>query len=189
MTLWLAHPGSRLAALADRHDAGAPYWGFPWPGGLALATHVLAHQASVRGRRVLDFGSGCGIAGIAAHLAGAASVTLADADPLARAASALNASENGLVPADLLSESLGRGDIVLAADVFYDPDAARESLARLTALKAQGTEILVGDPFRPDLPRAKLREIARTSVREVGASPTTPAIDAGIFVLADGNKA
>ena len=35
-----------------------PFWAFAWPGGQALARHVLDHPAQVRGRRVLDFAAG-----------------------------------------------------------------------------------------------------------------------------------
>ena len=43
-----------------------PYWAFAWVGGQALARYVLDRPQSVRGRRVLDFAAGSGIAGIAA---------------------------------------------------------------------------------------------------------------------------
>ena len=49
-----------------------PFWAFAWPGGQALARHVLDHPALVAGRRVLDFAAGCGIAAIACARAGAA---------------------------------------------------------------------------------------------------------------------
>ena len=49
-----------------------PFWAFAWPGGMALARHVLDHPALVAGRRVLDFAAGGGIAAIACAMAGAA---------------------------------------------------------------------------------------------------------------------
>ncbi len=73
-----------------------PFWAFAWPGGQALARHVLDHPGLVAGRRVLDFAAGCGIAAIACALAGAASVEAAEIDPLAAAAIALNAALNGV---------------------------------------------------------------------------------------------
>ncbi len=185
MRLWLAHPGSGLSGLAEDLGGATPYWGFVWPGGLALAGHLFAWPERVKGRRVLDFGTGSGLAGIAAHLCGAASVTLCDSDPLARAASRLNAAENGLEPVDLAQEAFGAGDLVLAGDVFYAADAAAESLTRLSMLRAQGAEVLIGDPFRPDLPLARLAELARSQWRDVGVSDRAPAIATGIFTLAD----
>src|SRR5262249_30592727 len=52
------------ATLAAR-EVPPPYWAFAWPGGQALARFVLDHCAVVRGRSVLDFAAGSGLAGIA----------------------------------------------------------------------------------------------------------------------------
>src|SRR5262245_28327329 len=71
-----------------------PYWAFAWPGGQALARYILDRPEIVRGRTVLDFASGCGIAGIAAARAGALSVLCADVDPLAAAACRMNGEIN-----------------------------------------------------------------------------------------------
>ena len=83
------------AWLAAR-DLAPPFWAFAWPGGQALARHVLDHSERVAGRRVLDFAAGCGIAAIACARAGAAVVEAAEIDPLAVAAIGLNAAENGV---------------------------------------------------------------------------------------------
>ena len=186
LRLWLAHSGSGLGALAERWNAGAPYWGFPWPGGLVLARYLVANPDRVRGRHVVDFGSGCGLVGITAHYCGAQSVSFLETDPLAAAAARLNAGENGLEPAGLTLETVAPGDIVLAGDVFYDSDVAIRSLARLSALTARGIDVLVGDPYRPDLPVDHLVEIARMDVREIGISETAPSIAAGVFSLRQG---
>ena len=58
-----------------------PYWAFAWVGGQALARYILDHPEVVADRRVLDFAAGCGIAAIAAGLAGAALVDAAEIDP------------------------------------------------------------------------------------------------------------
>ena len=70
--------------LAER-NVDPPFWAFAWPGGQALARHVLDHPAIVAGRRVLDFAAGGGIAAIACARAGAI-VEAAEIDPLAIAA-------------------------------------------------------------------------------------------------------
>ena len=44
----------------------APYWAFCWGSGQALARYLLDHPELVRGRDVVDFGAGCGVAAIAA---------------------------------------------------------------------------------------------------------------------------
>ncbi len=49
----------------SEHNIEPPFWAFAWPGGQALARHLLDHPEVVAGRRVLDFAAGCGIAAIA----------------------------------------------------------------------------------------------------------------------------
>src|SRR6185312_12062682 len=51
-----------------------PYWAFAWAGGQALARYVLDTPDNVRGRALLDFGSGSGLVAIGAMRAGARSV-------------------------------------------------------------------------------------------------------------------
>ncbi|GFH15915.1 uncharacterized protein HaLaN_12240, partial [Haematococcus lacustris] len=53
-------------------EDGDPYWTRAWPSAIALASALLARPHLVRGKRVADLGSGLGVAGIAAALAGAA---------------------------------------------------------------------------------------------------------------------
>src|SRR5262245_53506146 len=60
-----------------------PYWAFAWAGGQALARFLLDNPSIVRGRSVLDLGSGSGLVAIAAAMAGAASVLAAEIDTLA----------------------------------------------------------------------------------------------------------
>ena len=71
-----------------------PFWAFPWAGGQALARYLLDQPGCVRGRVVLDLASGSGLVAIAAAVAGAASVTPSETDPLAVAAITLNAGVN-----------------------------------------------------------------------------------------------
>ena len=51
-----------------------PYWCFCWASGLALARWLAERPQRVRGKRVLDFGAGSGVAAIAAARTGAAEV-------------------------------------------------------------------------------------------------------------------
>ncbi len=87
MPLWQASED-----MPNEQSIDAPYWAFAWPGGQALAHHVLDHPETVRDRRVLDIASGSGIVAIAAVKSGAAKVTTADIDPLATTAIWLNAT-------------------------------------------------------------------------------------------------
>ena len=124
------------------------YWAFCWAAGQALAARLLAEPERVRGRTVLDFGAGSGIAGIAAARAGAARVVACDLDVDARLACEANAALNGvhLELADDLATA-GHFDVALVADVLYD----RDNLPLLDALAAHCDEVLLADArVRPE---------------------------------------
>jgi predicted nicotinamide N-methyase len=150
-----------------KHGLAPPYWAFAWPGGQALARHVLDHAGLVRGRRVLDFAAGSGVSAIAAALAGAASVAAAEIDRFAVTAIGLNARLNGVAIEMLEQDVLGRTsewDVVLAGDVCYERPMAERVAAWLGELARKGTTVLMGDPGRNYLPANGLAEIARYEV-------------------------
>jgi predicted nicotinamide N-methyase len=164
-----AHPASGLG----RFTAGdaAPYWAHVWAGGAVLARYILHHPESVRGRNVLDLGSGSGVVGIAAALSGAASVKAADIDRFAIAATQLNAEANGVaietLHADLLDGPAPACDLILAGDVFYAEAFARRVTA---ALDRWAIEAFVGDMGRQYLPRDRLEALATYDVPDFGVS-------------------
>jgi predicted nicotinamide N-methyase len=141
-----------------------PYWAFAWAGGQALARYLLDHPEVVRGRRVLDFAAGCGVAGIAAAKAGAAAVEATEIDPFACAAVRLNAEANGVAVAlarrDVIGVMDGGWDVVLAGDVCYEKPMAGRVAAWLAALAAGGTHVLLGDPGRSYMPTSGLERLA-----------------------------
>ena len=144
-----------------------PYWAFAWPGGQALARHLLDHPDIVRGRRVLDFAAGSGLAAIAAVKAGAASAAAAEIDRFAIAAIGLNAGLNHIAIESIEEDIVGQGgawDVVLAGDVCYERPMAERVAPWLARLAAEGALVLMGDPGRNYLPAAGLREIARYDV-------------------------
>nr|WP_246602907.1 50S ribosomal protein L11 methyltransferase [Falsiroseomonas tokyonensis] len=133
-----------------------PFWAFAWPGGQALARTVLDQPGLVAGKRVLDFAAGCGIGAIAAALAGAASVEAAEIDPLALAATRLNAALNGVEVATPEGDVVGaacRWDLILAGDVCYEAPMTAHILPWLRAMSAAGAEVWIADPGRAYLPR------------------------------------
>src|SRR5262245_56706749 len=181
--LYAAHEETGLRRLALPDDSGAeppaPYWAFAWAGGLALARHVLALPQTVRGRRVLDLGSGSGLVAIAAALAGAGETVAAETNPYGLSAIGMNAAANGVtvrvIGDDLLPGDPPAADLVLAGDVFYDRELATRVMAFLDRCRATGIDVLIGDPGRAHLPRARLRVIAEYQVADVGdAAATTP---------------
>jgi predicted nicotinamide N-methyase len=145
-----------------------PFWAFAWAGGQALARHVLDHPGIVRGRRVIDLASGSGLVGIAAMKAGAKQVLAADIDGFAVASIALNATGND-VTLDVTADDLLAGDppacdVVLVGDLFYEKSLAARVYAWLRIAETHGATVLVGDPGRSYLPRAKLEKLAEYAV-------------------------
>ncbi len=141
-----------------------PYWAVAWPGSQALARHVLDHPFLVANRRVLDFASGCGLAAIAAAVAGAREVLASDLDPLAATAQRLNAAASGVeltvTTDDLVGQELPDVDVVLAGDVCYERGPSARISAWLRALAARGATVLLADPGRTFTPSDDLEVLA-----------------------------
>ena len=150
-------------------DAALPYWAFAWGGGLALAAYLRDHPEAVADRRVFDFASGSGLCAIAAKLAGSGHVTAADIDPFALAAIELNARANGVrvatVARDVLDDEPPDADVILAGDCWYEAGLAERALPWLLRARAQGIDVLTGDPGRRYRPTEGLVELARYEVR------------------------
>lgn len=128
--LQLLAPDSTFLHL-DSHQVGEywqqlPYWAFAWAAGQALAKHILLNPELVAGKKVLDFGCGSGIVGIAAAKSGAESVLCCDSDELALLACQRNAERNGVTVSVTSAWRGGAGglDCLLAADILYDLTSA-----------------------------------------------------------------
>lgn len=144
-----------------------PFWAFAWAGGQGLARYILDHPETVRGHRVLDFASGSGLVAIAAMKAGAVSAEAADIDPFCETAIRLNAMANAVAVGFTGQDQIGIDggwDVVLAGDVFYEKPFAERLLPWFSALKARGTDILIGDPGRAYLPGTGLERLATYEV-------------------------
>lgn len=150
-----------------------PFWAFAWPGSQALARLILDEPHHAAGRRVLDFAAGGGLAAIAAARAGATRVEAAEIDPLAAAATRLNAALNGVAVETVTGDIVGtpcRWDTILAGDVCYEAPMTRHILPWLRSLAAAGAEVLLADPGRAYLPReglSPLRNFCVPTTREL----------------------
>lgn len=172
----------------ERLSLPDPFWAFAWPGGQALARHLLDHPGLVRGRRVLDVGAGSALQAIAALMAGASSALAADIDLFAAEAAQVNAEING-VALEVASDdrvggaAAGDYDVVLAGDMFYEPQLAARLSGWLAALARAGATVLVGDPGRGLLPAAGLSLLAEYETPPDADGPGAPTSLTGVFAL------
>lgn len=196
----LAGRAWRLRVLRDRQqydddsgraeDAGVPpsgwsHFGQLWPAGIDLAG-AMADEIVV-GLRVLELGCGIGLPSLVLAARGA-DVTASDHHPLAARFLRSNARRNG-IPAPAFRDlpwrgddaSLGRFDLIIAADVLYERDHAL-LLARMVAQHGQPHgAVLVADPGRGEIPR--LTRALATLGYEAGAD-----VEAAAARLATGTR-
>lgn len=174
LALHRASPASGLGRLLDSLDEESqpPYWAYVWAGGAALARYVLEQPDSVRGKSVFDLGSGSGLVAIAAAKAGARQSQASEIDPRGVAAIGLNAAANNVsisvTPGDVTDAAPPVADIIMAGDLFYDPDVAKRVLAYLDRCLDAGLDVLIGDPGRAFLPLHRLRKLAEYDVTDFG---------------------
>ncbi len=166
-------------------DERLPYWAELWPSAVALARHVS--KENLTGRRVVELGCGVGLPSMAA-LARGARVTATDhyeaALDFARYNSRLNLA---LEPETRLLdwhqprvEGLeGIFDLVLAADVLYEPKNVEALAALIPALLAPGGEVLLAHPRRKEAPAF----LERMRERGFGSSVEEHAVQPEVVVL------
>ena len=147
----------RAALLRDDVVPEPPYWAHLWIGARALARD-LAESSDLAGRRVLDLGCGLGLPGLVAAACGA-SVVFADYEPAAlefvRASVARNGFQNvRCVTLDFTRDAVAeRFDVILGAEVVYDPRSYDPLCEFLDRHLAPGGSIRLTDAFRSDAER------------------------------------
>jgi len=149
-------------------DLPPPFWAFAWPGGQGLARYALDHADEFKGRRVLDFAAGCGIAAIAAAQAGAARALADDIDLLAQTSILMNAAENN-VKVEIqrildMDRPFTGADIIMVGDVCYQQAMSIVIMRWLNLCRGKGARILIADPGRAYAPKEGLTELARYDV-------------------------
>lgn len=154
-------PHDEMIAVMNR----PAYWAFCWASGQVLARYLLDHPTQVRGKTVLDFGTGSGVVAIAAAMAGATRVIACDNDPMAMHATAANARLNH-VALELLDDIADLGEVVdvaIAADVLYD----RDNMSWLDELPKLARRVLVADSRVKTLPVTGYEMIARQTATTI----------------------
>jgi len=148
-----------------------PYWALCWASGQAMACHILQNPGLVMGKRVLDFGSGSGVAGIAAGMAGALKVFACDLDDDALDSTRANALLNNVTlhTCKSIEEISDDIDLILAADVLYD----RDNHHFLDEFLDIAPEVMVADSRLKSMPvksYQKIREISLWTVPDLHES-------------------
>jgi predicted nicotinamide N-methyase len=143
-----------------------PFWAFAWPGSQAIARFLLDAPELAEKKRVLDFGSGSGLAAIAAAVCGALEVVACDLDPLAAVAQRLNAALNRVSVRSLTCDGVDLHDdvdVVLAGDVCYEREPAEANLTWLRQVAAHAY-VLLADPGRHYAPSEGIELLAQYDV-------------------------
>jgi predicted nicotinamide N-methyase len=148
----------------------APFWAYAWPGGSALARVLLDSPELVRGRSVVDFGAGGGVASLAAARAGAAEVVANDIDEwallvveIAAAAQQLRVQvmSDDLCATPALADDF---DVVLCSDMAYERSEAPRQRLVLERASRQGATVLVADAGRKYFDPTGMRQIGEHEV-------------------------
>jgi predicted nicotinamide N-methyase len=164
-----------------------PYWAFAWAGGQALARYILDNPNIVAGKSVLDFGSGSGLVGIAAAMAGARNVLAADIDRFASAAIALNAEANSVSVEATNADLIGcpcDWDVLLVGDMCYERPLAERLLDWLRKC-SEDAAILLGDPGRSYFPKSGVERVALYHVQTTRDLEDREIRETGVYRLAD----
>jgi predicted nicotinamide N-methyase len=144
----------RNRLLRDPHAPEPPYWATLWIGARAIAAR-LCEMPLAEATHVLDLGCGLGLSGVAAGIHGA-HVVFADKVEAAVAFASANAELNALpsfetLTVDFTSDRLGRRfDVVLAADIVYNPADYGALVAFIDAHLRPGGLLMLTESLRAD---------------------------------------
>jgi len=134
-----------------------PYWALPWIGARAIAARLLSAPPAAT-TRVLEIGCGLGLAGVAAGLGGASVLFtdyVAEALAFARATAEhqrLRSFDARIV--DFTRDRLdARYDLVIAADVVYEPQSYEPLVDFLAMHTAPRGRVLLTESLRADAKR------------------------------------
>lgn len=142
------------ALLREREIADPPYWAIVWTGARAIAAALLSGPA-LHGVRVLDLGCGLGLSGHAAA-AGGAMVLFADYldEPLQFVRASIAAARIADCQVERIDFTRDRleqqFDLILAADIVYDPSHYEPLATFLDAHLAGDGRVLLTESLRAD---------------------------------------
>jgi predicted nicotinamide N-methyase len=136
-----------------------PYGSVLWPAAKTVSLRILNPNFDLHGKRVLELGTGTGLVAMAAAMGGASSVLATDYNSFALSllekAATLQKVPPGILKTQFLdvkdeSKELPPADIVLVADMLYDPSLAVAVGKRVCEAYNRGSRVIVGNsPQRP----------------------------------------
>jgi predicted nicotinamide N-methyase len=148
-----------LDQIAHDPEQNLPYWAEIWPSGIALAADIARHPERIRGRRVLELGSGVGITAAVAVQHGA-HLTVTDYAPESLLLTEMTVRRHtGEAPAsirqmnwrgsdvDTISRE-GRFDVVLGADLLYERRDIEPLVAAIETLLLPDGALWLAEPGR-----------------------------------------
>ena len=137
-------------------DERLPYWADIWPSSMMLAERLLEEKGA--GRSLIELGCGSGLCACAAAIAGF-DVTATDYYDDALAFTDVNARVNAKravrtrhVDWSAMPDDVGTFEVVMAADVMYEPRYPPMVSAAIDRLLAPGGHALIADPGRIAFP-------------------------------------
>lgn len=148
-----------LEQIAGDPEQNLPYWSEIWPSGVALAGAIVQHPQRVRGKRVLELGSGAGITAAVAMEHGA-KLTAADYAPEALLLTRMTTLvHTGQEPDDMRQVNWrspeirqlrddGGFDVILGADLLYERRDIEPLLAAVDLLLAPRGALWLAEPGR-----------------------------------------
>ena len=184
------HPTAADALIDEEdfdRDERLPYWAELWPSAVALARCVSTRDLA--GRRIVELGCGVGLPSVIA-LACGAEVTATDHYVAALDFVRYNARANlGFEPKTRLldwhtpeTKGFGPFDLILAADVLYEPRNVPALAALILTLLAPGGEVLLADPHRKDAPTF-LKKMQEGGFRSWAEEHRVPSGERSVTVL------
>lgn len=163
--------------IIEERPTGNEFYGeYVWPAGLFMCDFLKRNPELVKGKRVLELGSGTGIVGLYAAKLGAAHVTLTDFIDFNIEVIKLNIKENGLEQTVeprwfRWGTNLGeKWDVILGSDVTY-PNMDHPALwkAIKTHLKPDGQCVLAHHQRENFNFSYKFKELDRTEVEDLNS--------------------
>jgi predicted nicotinamide N-methyase len=147
-----------------------PFWAELWPSSIGLTRHIFQNKADFEGKTVLELGSGVGLAGIAAKIAGS-QVVQSDFTIEALRFTRANCLRNLVSFTELLLAdwrnfpiSAGCFDWIIGADILYEENLHGPLTKIFKHSLKPGGALLLADPGR-NYGKKFIRESARDGWR------------------------